>query len=101
MPSPAAQRAYDEILKKKKENELPEEALSRLRVEASGIVDRVSSRSKLFDKDKEDTFPRFQIDGMSHVIFLYSYESFQQLLLLLPHIFFIQPKRTGAWSCAG
>eukprot|EP00555_Chaetoceros_dichaeta_P007741 CAMPEP_0198257488 /NCGR_PEP_ID=MMETSP1447-20131203/7159_1 /TAXON_ID=420782 /ORGANISM="Chaetoceros dichaeta, Strain CCMP1751" /LENGTH=316 /DNA_ID=CAMNT_0043944407 /DNA_START=55 /DNA_END=1002 /DNA_ORIENTATION=+ len=64
MPSPAAQRAYDEILKKKKQNELPEETLSRLRDEASGIVDRVSSHSNLFDKDKEDTFPRFQIDEL-------------------------------------
>jgi len=64
MPSPAAQRAYDEILKKKKQNELPEETLSRLRDEASGIVDRVSSHSNLFDKDKEGTFPLFQIDEL-------------------------------------
>lgn len=64
MPSAAAQAAFDEIVKKENSKLLPEERLSQLRQEACEIVKKVSCRSNVFDKDKEDAFPRFQIDEL-------------------------------------
>jgi len=64
MPSAAAQRAYDEIIAKDNAKNLPEETRSKLRLEASEVVKKVSARSNIFDKDKEDAFPRFQMEEM-------------------------------------
>jgi len=64
MPSPAAQAAYNEIQKKENAKILPENVLAKMRLEASTIVERVSLRTNIFDKEKEDTFPRFEISEL-------------------------------------
>jgi len=65
MPSPAAQRAYEEIIRRQNAKLLPEETLSKLRVEACAIVKRISSRSDVLDSEKEDLLPLFQLDELS------------------------------------
>jgi len=65
MPSAAAQAYYDEMMRKEDAKILPEETLKKMRAEACLIVEKISSRSKVFDSDKEDLFPSFQLDEIS------------------------------------